>query len=188
MKITTAMAMLLGCFTIAAAPAAEARGHHDHDRRYDHHVDRHDRNDHRFDRHDRHVDPREVRVLTRRLERATDRLVREMQYLAGPIHHHDRYEARALRAARRLEMASDELAREARRGGVDRGFVRDLRFVNKRYAKVLRRADAFPSTRRLNRDLRRIDRLIAKIEAEVAYGPGFARHDGRRGDRYASRY
>ena len=103
MKTTTAMAMLLGCFTIAAAPAAEAHGDRDREWR-----DRHDHRQHFA------VDARELRVLTRRLERVTDDLVREMQHLAGPIHHHDRHEAKALRAARRLEMASDELAREAR--------------------------------------------------------------------------
>lgn len=162
MRISTATAMLLGLFAFAVAPTAEAR--HDDDRRGDRYERRHyeDRYD-RGDRHDarRPLDRRDLRELTFRLENATDALVRDAERATGLP---NRREAKALRAIRRLELATDDLAREARERHLDRGYVKDLRRVVRRWETVRDRAYALPHSRRIDRDLRRVDRLIAKLE------------------------
>jgi hypothetical protein len=175
MKTTATMALLLGLFAAAAAPDADARGFEGRALAY-----RQERPDVR----PWGMDHRKIRVLANRIERATDELQRDARRIAGRL---DRREAHALRAIRKLERAADELSRELRGRHIDRGLVRDLRVVARRFEVVLDRADALPRSRELRRDLLRVDRLIDALEHELAGGRPQRLAWRDRGDHFARR-
>lgn len=165
-------ALLLGLLAFAVTSPTEAHAHRTG------RADRFDRSHGHTDDRRPFVVARDVRELVFRLEDVTDRLVRVAERATGLP---DRHEASALRAMRRLEMSTDELAREARQRELDRGFQKDLARVLDRYDLVRERARALPRTPRLRRDLREADRLVAALSRFDHRRDRIAWHDGRRG-------
>lgn len=183
MRTMTTMALVLGLFAIGAAPAAQAD-----DDRFDR-RDRFERND-RSDRYERHAAygkhgrSNDLKQLTRQLERATDELRADARKVAGRV---DRREARTLRAIYRLERASDDLRHAVtRHGETKRGFHRDFRQVKANFRMAARSLDALPRDRELRRDIRRVDRLIDRIQYELDE-QRFASRRWQRGEWFARR-
>ncbi|NNL66762.1 MAG: hypothetical protein HKP30_10995, partial [Myxococcales bacterium] len=97
--------------------------------------------------------------------RATDELRADAREVAG---HVNRREVRTLRAIDRLERAADELRRAVTRHGLaQRGFGQDFRRVKANFRMAVWSLDTLPRDRELRRDIRRVDRLIDRIQHEV---------------------
>ena len=188
MKTIAMMTLLVGTIAVGVAPAAEARSDRSRDAAQEHIRDAGHRHGARDAR--RHAPPArtrrdsELRRLANRLERATDELRADARHAVGRV---NRYEAQALRAIHRLEVAADRFSRRAqrRRALGTRELHRELRKVEAAFQTARSRADAFRRSGELRRDFRRVSRLIDELEE--SFEPRRHRAGHRRGYRVAQR-
>jgi hypothetical protein len=155
-KKTVFLATLLA--TLLAIGAAPARAHHPH-----------------RDRHHGGVEATRLEVLSHQLEASVRRVERAAE---RRIHHRSRYERKALRALRRLARRADHFhARVERHPRSVRRLIADFRALDESFRVAEARAHRVHAPH-LQRQLRRIGRLVARIDRELEHQVRLARHRG----------
>lgn len=189
MKTIATMALLLGTIAVGVAPAAEAHearsfgntaqrsfgneAQRNWDSRGDHRPDFHQAHDQRMARQ-----TLEIRRLAAVLERATDELGRDARREAGRV---NRFEARAVQAAYRLEEAADRFQREVgRHGRIEaRDLHRQLREVNVAFRNAHESSRAFGRSPQLRRDFAHVGNVLDQLGDALEPGRRVAWNDGR---------